>query len=218
VVSPGVLQDAVDSDIPEVFRGAEYFEQVSRIDIPAEFFVQLQDKEGLILMIDCAERIIPDVIVALDLEGVRLRILTDDKKQAALRNGGRLWSESRSLAAIREYRQFLSLMLWCPGISLIPSLDIDEVWHGHILSTKQYEDDCQQVFGGFRHHFPISKDSGEDVENRVTRDETMSKFVEYFGGIPLSYEEDYFGSEGGCYGNDKTQSPESANSGPCVGG
>ncbi len=52
-----------------------------------------------------------------------------------------------------EYKQFLALMHWYPAAHLIPSEDIDDVWHTHVLNTDRYQADCATIFGCF-HHFP----------------------------------------------------------------
>lgn len=43
-----------------------------------------------------------------------------------------------------------------PGQWLVPSPDVDEIWHAHILHTREYARDCEDVFGpgGFLHHSP----------------------------------------------------------------
>ena len=38
----------------------------------------------------------------------------------------------------------------------MPTSEVDEFWHQHILNTWQYASDCQKLTGGFVHHFPSS--------------------------------------------------------------
>jgi hypothetical protein len=45
---------------------------------------------------------------------------------------------------------------------LAPSKDVDKFWHGHILDTLKYAEDCQNVFGYFLHHFPYFGMRGEE--------------------------------------------------------
>ena len=49
-----------------------------------------------------------------------------------------------------------------PGETIAPSKDVDKFWHGHILDTLKYAEDCERVFGYFLHHFPYFGMRGED--------------------------------------------------------
>jgi len=33
-------------------------------------------------------------------------------------------------------------------------LEVDEIWHHHILDTRQYVKDCDCIFGYYFHHYP----------------------------------------------------------------
>lgn len=64
------------------------------------------------------------------------------------------WNQLRAKAAIKGYRAFLVKHGEDPDHLQRPTRDVDEVWHLHILSTKRYAIDCQQLFGHFLHHVP----------------------------------------------------------------
>ncbi len=64
------------------------------------------------------------------------------------------WLQSEVEEACRLYRNFLFLHYKYPNETLVPSEDIDEVWHNHILDTQKYNQDCQNLFGEFFHHDP----------------------------------------------------------------
>ncbi|HLP43910.1 MAG TPA: glycine-rich domain-containing protein-like [Candidatus Nanoarchaeia archaeon] len=64
------------------------------------------------------------------------------------------WTDEQATDAECKYRQYLYMGLKYEGVSLVPSKDIDEVWHAHILDTKKYMVDCQAIFGRFIHHVP----------------------------------------------------------------
>lgn len=64
------------------------------------------------------------------------------------------WDAERVDRAVEDYRKFLVLAATRPELSLVPGADLDEVWHTHILFTKQYHQDCEAVFGGYLHHAP----------------------------------------------------------------
>jgi hypothetical protein len=111
--------------------------------------------------------------------------------EAQRRDGRRLWDEERVERALQEYKQFLALMLWNPEAFLVPSEDIDEVWHAHVLNTARYQADCEVIFGCFQHHFPTFGASEEvQAEHMKGRDETLKQFEVAFGEVPRSYSSD----------------------------
>lgn len=55
---------------------------------------------------------------------------------------------------VTEYRKFLGLVLLGNGGLAMTSEKVDEVWHNHILFTRDYADFCDDVFGGYLHHMP----------------------------------------------------------------
>lgn len=54
--------------------------------------------------------------------------------------------------AIQRYKIFLLQRKRHPEDRLVPPLDIDRVWHAHILQTAQYRQDCQRYLGWFLNH------------------------------------------------------------------
>ena len=134
---------------------------------------------------ETATRMLPESIANLDLGYLGRKLLDDDAFEAQRRNGERLWDEQRVERALNEYKQFLALMHWNPEAVLVPSEDIDEVWHTHVLNTARYQDDCETIFGRFQHHLPTFGESEEGQEEG--RDETLKLFEEAFGEVPQSY-------------------------------
>ena len=88
----------------------------------------------------------------------------------------------------KEYRRFLSLKVIYPGISLVPSKLVDKIWHAHILDTRAYREDCQQVFGRFIDHFPYfgiyGKEDYKNLQNTFAK--TRSLYEQHFGAYPSS--------------------------------
>jgi uncharacterized membrane protein YgcG len=65
------------------------------------------------------------------------------------------WSKERWNTALLDYFRFLYLIGKYPNETIVPwTADLDEVWHAHILDTKQYAADCERIFGRFIHHHP----------------------------------------------------------------
>jgi hypothetical protein len=82
--------------------------------------------------------------------------LTNCKKRLMDPKLGKGWSDTKADFEIGKYRDFLKLV--STGMSVVPTKDVDEVWHNHILDTEEYAKDCQRCFGYFVHHHPYMKD------------------------------------------------------------
>jgi hypothetical protein len=64
------------------------------------------------------------------------------------------------------YRQFLKLAAKYPDAPIVPSEEVDEFWHMHILDTQRYGADCERIFGYMIHHDPYSGLDGAQDEAR----------------------------------------------------
>lgn len=98
-------------------------------------------------------------------------------------NAGPHWSEERTATAIARYIGFLYLIDQYPYFQLVPSREIDEVWHHHILDTYKYAADCQLLFGRFIHHFPYLGTRGDADRHNLQHlfDMTQSLYQKHFG-------------------------------------
>jgi hypothetical protein len=98
------------------------------------------------------------------------------------------WSEERCETAVNEYRRFLHLIVtYGSGKGLVPSKDVDEAWHAHILFTRQYARDCHAIHGRFIHHNPIvtRKETESDAHGgREGIARTLKLYAETFGEAP----------------------------------
>jgi len=87
------------------------------------------------------------------------------------------WQDSDADTAILLYKRYLALLvkhgLEC---ELVPTKEIDEVWHNHILHTKQYHQDCNALFGRYLHHIP--SDLNETDQERLSA--LFQKTCEYY--------------------------------------
>ena len=70
------------------------------------------------------------------------------------RDGIIAWREIERAEA--GYRQFLKLAAKHPDAPIVPSEEVDEFWHMHILDTQRYSADCERIFGYMIHHDPYS--------------------------------------------------------------
>ena len=95
---------------------------------------------------------------------------------------GEGWTKKQTEAAIANYLRFLLLKREYPNAEIVPSQEIDRVWHLHILDTLNYAADCQAVFGQFIHHFPYFgiRGKGDRASLEATFTRTQALFKEHF--------------------------------------
>jgi len=89
--------------------------------------------------------------------------------------------------AIARYKMFLLLVYLYPNTTIVPTREIDEVWHKHLSDTRKYREDCELLFGRFIDHFPYFGLRGEldrqDLETSFVR--TKALFEQHFGADSL---------------------------------
>ena len=82
------------------------------------------------------------------------------------------WTREDATHCCKIYKNYLWLIKIHPNATLVPTREIDEFWHNHILYTKRYTDDCQQIFGYYLHHNPLSPN--EDT-TKLIREFSLTK-------------------------------------------
>ncbi|GAA6131878.1 glycine-rich domain-containing protein [Halopseudomonas sabulinigri] len=89
-------------------------------------------------------------------------------------------------AAELEYRRFLSLKCLYPSVALVPSKQVDVIWHAHILDTRAYREDCHAIFGRFIDHYPYFGIYGEEDYQELTNAfaHTVALYEKHFGAYP----------------------------------
>ena len=129
-----------------------------------EQFVQMQSESRSV------EQIV-GAIQALDLEPIKFKLMDTEE--------GPGWSREYVEQMAIAYKRFLTLSVKYPEETIAPSKDVDKFWHGHILDTMKYADDCQNVYGYFLHHFPYFGMRGEeDAANLVEAGKTTNRLYE----------------------------------------
>jgi hypothetical protein len=110
-------------------------------------------------------------IQALDLDPIKFKLMDPEEGQG--------WSRECVDQMAIEYKRFLTLSIKYPEETIAPSKDVDKFWHGHILDTMKYAEDCQNVFGYFLHHFPYFGMRGEeDAANLAEAGKTTNRLYE----------------------------------------
>jgi len=87
-----------------------------------------------------------EAVFALDLDPIKFKLMDA--------NEGYGWTRAEADRHELEYKRFLALVAKFPEEAIVPNKDVDKFWHGHILDTMKYAEDCRNVFGYFLHHFP----------------------------------------------------------------
>lgn len=117
-------------------------------------------------------------IQALDLGPVKLKLMDPEEGQG--------WSREYVERMELAYKRFLTLMVKHSEQTIAPTKDVDKFWHGHILDTMKYAEDCQNVFGYFLHHFPYFGMRGEqDAADLRAASDSMRALYEREFGEPL---------------------------------
>jgi Glycine-rich domain-containing protein-like len=113
-------------------------------------------------------------IAALDLEAVKFKLVHEGKAE---------WDVKRADDAEVAYKRFLMLAVKYPGQRVVPTDDVDAIWHQHILDTRAYMADCEYALGYFLHHWPYSGTLGPDDEAllKVNFIKTCDLYAEEFG-------------------------------------
>lgn len=100
-------------------------------------------------------------ISEIDLESIAFKLVYSED--------GDGWTVEKTDKLIERYRAFLALneLYKDADFSIVPSKEIDEVWHTHILDTAKYREDCEKVFGRFIDHFPYFGLRGNEDEKNL---------------------------------------------------
>lgn len=114
----------------------------------------------------------------LDLEPIMVKAM--DKEE------GFGWTLEFTKRIANEYRKYLILCLENPDFPVVPSSQVDDFWHLHILDTMKYQEDCTEYLGYFLHHFPYFGMRGEQDEANLKKawDESCELYKKRFGEQP----------------------------------
>ena len=117
----------------------------------------------------------------LDRDPSKVRLMGTDE--------GHGWSREYADRMEVAYKRFLTLLVTHPETTVAPSKEIDKFWHGHILDTMKYAEDCQQVFGYFLHHFPYFGLRGADDAAQLSQaGQDMERLYQQEFGEPMPSE------------------------------
>lgn len=115
-----------------------------------------------------------------EIAGINLEMI---KMKMQHPHEGKNWTPEFADEMEVEYKRFLHLNKKFPKVGIVPTDDIDEMWHYHILDTRAYIKDSEAVFGGYFHHFPYFGIRGEEDEQNLknTFEATKELYFNEFG-------------------------------------
>ena len=98
----------------------------------------------------------------------------------------RAWTLAFARAAVEEYRCFCFLAVVSPT-PVTPSEEVDEVWHQHLVYSRDYWDLwCGVALGRALHHDPTPGGRTAGQTYRAQYAATLALYERYFGAPPLA--------------------------------
>lgn len=99
-----------------------------------------------------------------------------------MRNQG--WTLTYTQRVITEYKKFAFLTVVADH-QVVPSDQVDQVWHAHVLLTQPYwEEFCPKVLGKALHHYPARGGRAERAKFHHLYVETITSYQHFFGSPP----------------------------------
>ena len=91
------------------------------------------------------------------------------------------WTPRYTQRAIEEYKKFVFLAV-VAGHPVTPSVQVDQVWHLHLIYTRSYWDDfCPKVLGQSLHHGPTKGGLKEDQKYLDWYEKNLNSYEKIFG-------------------------------------
>ena len=136
---------------------------------------------------DCQNLLENDEQVTASLERVASLDFSMLKRKLGEEKG---WSPEYQSEVEDLYRRFLALNIVYRDQKICPTGPIDDFWHAHILDTRAYESDCQDLFGEYLHHFPYfgMRGPGDRANLETAFDQSRALFIRHFGIDPCGGE------------------------------
>ena len=145
VFEPAAEQAVEHADMPRTSRSDKISSSGNPLVYPSPI-----DSERIDFLI--SRGIMPE-IAAIDLEMVKMKLAEEDE--------GLGWCQMQCDKGELAYKRFLHLCK-AYGKEIVPTRAMDQFWHYHILDTRSYIAMCDEVFGGYLHHYPYFGMRGED--------------------------------------------------------
>src|SRR5688572_3054559 len=119
----------------------------------------------------------------------RIEAFKFDEGEPALSFAGRLakdngWTVVYAARVIEEYRRFAFLMVTA-GHMAVPSDQVDQAWHQHLLYTRSWADFCKTILRQPLHHDPTKGGTAEKDRFKIGYKKTLQSYRQFFGEPPV---------------------------------
>lgn len=120
------------------------------------------------------EKKINPIIASIDLEMVKYKLQDSEE--------GLGWTQEQCDYAEIEYKRFLHLSRNYNNSTIVPNQLMDAMWHQHILDTRAYHKDSENIFGNYLHHFPYfgMRSESDKKELESSFEQTKLLYVKEF--------------------------------------
>ena len=118
----------------------------------------------------------------------RIEAFKFDEGEPALPFAGRLakdngWTVLYAARVIEEYRRFAFLIVTA-GHMVVPSDQVDQAWHQHLLYTRSWSDFCSNALGQRIQHEPTKGGTAETDRFKALYQQTLQSYRKIFGEPP----------------------------------
>lgn len=93
------------------------------------------------------------------------------------------WTLEDAKKCCQLYKNFLILHVKYLPQPLVPTREIDEFWHNHILYTQRYTEDCLNIFGHYLHHQPAEPTKTDWIAIKNHFEKTQELYLKEFGEL-----------------------------------
>lgn len=90
------------------------------------------------------------------------------------------WKQEYASRVVEEYKRFMYLAIVCSH-AVTPSDQVDQMWHLHMIYTRDYDSFCEDVLGKWIHHGPTKGGKAQDDLFEKQYRETKESYLEEFG-------------------------------------
>jgi hypothetical protein len=98
---------------------------------------------------------IKNYIQALDFSLLKVKLMFDKQ-----------WSDEKVNVIEKKYKNFLYLhWKYRTHHLIVPTDDIDQFWHEHILDTRSYREHTHHIFGNYLDHDPYAALNAESINS-----------------------------------------------------
>lgn len=95
------------------------------------------------------------------------------------------WSYPYALRVIEEYKKFVFLAMTLEH-KVTPSDEVDQVWHLHMIYTREYWEEFHTILPRKLHHGPTKGGTTEDIKYDDWYSKTKESYEKVFGEPPPS--------------------------------